>query len=144
MKFIYTPEKILPAGDDYAMVVNPFTGDTKKARKGIVAATLNNIALLNQLLRDGEESKRDQINGIRDAIDQLIPSLKAVGIFDLFSIEEWLNDRHQPGRIFVAILYLNHYPEEFTKQIEIKLKEFREMNLSIFLLEELKRFRTSI
>lgn len=144
MNSIYTPEKILPAGDDYAVVVNPFTGEAKKARKGIVAATLNNIALLNQLLRDGKEKERDQVNGIREAIDQLIPSLKAVGIFDLFSIEEWLNDKRQPGRIYAAILYLNHYPEEFTKPIETKLKEISEMNLSTFLCEELKRSRTFI
>lgn len=41
----FTPEKMLPAGIDEAEVTNPYTGEKRKARKGTVAATINNIAL---------------------------------------------------------------------------------------------------
>ena len=55
-----------------------------------MAATLNNIALLDRLLL--ENSELEQINQIKEEITKLLSSLKVVGIFDLFKLEEWISD----------------------------------------------------
>ncbi len=135
MKKAFTPEEIFPDGEDYTIVVNPFTGLKGKARKATVAATLNNIALLNQLLLENEEL--DQIQAINEAISKLIPSLKAIGVFDLFNLEEWINDDRQLGRIYIIALYLKQYPEEMTAHLALKLNEIKQRTKSISLRSEL-------
>lgn len=110
---IYTPEAILPAGEDFTLATNPYTGEKGKARKGIIAATLNNVVLLNKLLRD-ERADQKQILAIIDAVKALLPSLNNVGIFDFFHVEEWLTTNEQPGRVLVAALYLQAYPKKLT------------------------------
>lgn len=136
-KIVVTPEEILPAGDDEAVVVNPFTGIAAKARKGTVAATLNNIALLERILKNGDFS---EIVQIREAVTKLIPSLKVVGVFDLFNLEEWINDPNRLGRIYVVALYLKTYPEEMNEELISKLKAIQATTPSIplkSLLEEI-------
>lgn len=120
MANIFIPEDILPDGDDHTIVVNPFTGFQGKARKGTVAATLNNIALLDRLFL--ENSAQDQIAKVKKAIVELMPSLKAIGIFDLFNLAEWINPNYQ-GRTYVALLYLKNYPDEINEKIADKLRE---------------------
>lgn len=138
MSKAFIPEHILPAGEDNAIVVNPFTGVSGRARKGTVAATLNNIALLNQLLLADNDENREQVLSIKKSVEELINSLKYVGIFNLFSIEEWLNEEQQPGRIYVAILYLKHNPDELTDQIKSKLQEIAKAKLSPVISQEIK------
>lgn len=123
MKKPVSPEDIFPDGEDYTIVVNPFTGFQGKARKATVAATLNNIALLNRLLI--EDEKVEDIQTTHEEISKLISSLKAIGVFDLFSLEEWLSDHRQVGRIYVAVLYLEHYRDEMTPDLILKLKEIK-------------------
>ncbi|HSX04287.1 MAG TPA: hypothetical protein VLG76_06115 [Rhabdochlamydiaceae bacterium] len=122
-KKAFTPEEILPAGVDYAMAVNPFTGLTGKIRKATVAASLNNIALLNKLLV--EDTELDQIRRIDKAISKLIPSLKVVGVFDLFSLDEWASNDLQLGRIYIVLIYLKQYPEEMTDRLASILKKIK-------------------
>lgn len=119
MTNVFTPEDILPNGDDHTISVNPFTGFCGKARKGTVAATLNNIALLDRLFLD--DTGQEQISNIKKAVTKLIPSLKAVGIFDFFTPIEWINPEHL-GRTYVAILYLKYYPDGMNKEIADKLQ----------------------
>lgn len=119
---MFTPEDILPDGDDHTLCINPFTGFQGKARKGTVAATLNNIALLDRLFL--ENANKEQIPNITKAIVELMPSLKAVGIFDFFSPIEWIDPKH-PGRTYVALLYLKYYPEEVNREIIDKLQEIK-------------------
>jgi len=138
MNKISTPEGILPDGDDFTLVVNPFSGSSGNARKGTVAATLNNIALLNKSLSNAES---DQNNEIKKAISSLIPSLKAVGIFDLFGIEEWINDTQQLGRIYVAVLYLKQYPNEITSGMKLKLQKIANSTQSVYLRNEIETLR---
>lgn len=135
MKKAFTPEEIFPPGEDYTTVVNPFTGLAGKARKATVAATLNNIALLNRLLLENTGS--DQIQLINEAISKLIPSLKAVGIFDLFSLEEWASDDRQLGRIYVVALYLKQYPDEMTDYLALKFIKIKQSTKSLSLRAEL-------
>jgi ferredoxin-fold anticodon binding domain-containing protein len=137
MSHVFTPEDILPDGDDHTTAVNPFTGFKGRARKGTVAATLNNIALLNRLFL--ENAKEDQIINIKKAIVELIPSLKAVGIFDLFNPQEWINNEPKYlGRTYVVLLYLKHYPEEIDEEITKKLKEIKKTAQSPFVQSELQ------
>jgi hypothetical protein len=116
----YTPEKILPSGVDESISVNPYTGESGSARKGTVAATLNNVALLNKLLLQPASAQNDRnIKQIIQAIESLLPSLKVVGMFHFFSIEEWLSDdKRQPGRTLVGVLYLQKYPKELNADVK--------------------------
>ncbi|MBM3468383.1 MAG: hypothetical protein FJX71_02995 [Alphaproteobacteria bacterium] len=132
----FTPEKLLPPGIDSTTVTNPYTGEQGTARKGTVAATLNNVALLNKFLldkdsKDGEEAVQ--------AIKQLIPSLKCVGIFNLFTPMEWLTTPDQPGRILAVALLLQAYPSEFTPEIEAKLRGLQEQAIHPILAQEIKK-----
>ncbi len=121
-KEVFTPENLLPAGVDSAVVINPYTGESGAARKGTVAATLNNIALLNTLLLDKNASNDSaRVQEIKDAIISLVPSLKVIGVFDLFSPEEWLLSDRQPGRVLAAVLYLQTYPEAITAPLKERL-----------------------
>lgn len=136
MTKVFTPEDVLPDGDDHTTAVNPFTGFHGRARKGTVAATLNNIALLDRLFQ--ENAGHDQIANVKKAIVELMPSLKAVGIFDLFNPIEWINDPKHLGRTYVALLYLKHYPEEISEEIVDKLKKIKQTVKIPFFQSELQ------
>lgn len=123
--FPFTPEAILPAGDDTTLAINPYTGESGTARKGIIAATLNNVVLLNNALTQ-EPLNRDYINALEQAVRDLIVSLNNVGVFDLFTPYEWLASDDQPGRALVALLYLQHYPHKVNALITQKLHDIRD------------------
>ena len=122
----FTPEKMLPAGIDEAEVTNPYTGEKRKARKGTVAATINNIALLNKLFLEpissavSEELIKESIEEMR----KLMPSLKVIGVFNIFTPEEWLNiqDSKQWGRVTCVLLYLEKYPDIINSDIKSRIK----------------------
>lgn len=122
----FTPEKMLPAGIDEAEVTNPYTGEKRKARKGTVAATINNIALLNKLLLEPISSAASE-KLIKESIDEmrkLMPSLKVIGVFNIFTPEEWLNiqDSKQWGRVTCVLLYLEKYPDIINTEIKLRIK----------------------
>lgn len=119
---VFTPEAVLPAGVDESIVINPYTGASGKARKGTVAATINNIVLLNRLLlQPTSEANTKIIAEATHEINALIPSLYVIGVFDLFSADEWLKAHEaQPGRALTAVLYLKQNPAQMnasTKKI---------------------------
>lgn len=125
-KEAFTPESILPTGVDNTISTNPYTGESGSARKGTVAATLNNIALLNTLLSEKISSNDPtKIQEIIEAITSLIPSLRVVGVFDLFTPEEWLSSDTQPGRVLAAVLYLQKYPQDITSKIKKRLLQIQ-------------------
>ena len=123
---VFTPETVLPSGVDSTTSTNPYTGESGPARKGTVAATLNNIALLNSLLSE-QASPENQVktDKVIEAITSLIPSLRFIGVFDLFTTEEWLSAKDQPGRVLVAVLYLQKYPQNITPAIKQLLMQIR-------------------
>jgi hypothetical protein len=131
----FTPENILPDGDDHTVSVNPFTGFRGRARKGTVAATLNNIALLDRLFL--ENIDQEQIVNVKKAVIELMPSLKAIGVFDFFNLIEWINPKHL-GRTYVALLYLKYYPDEVNKEIVDKLQEINQTIQNPFFQSELQ------
>ncbi len=137
----YTPESILPAGVDSTLSINPYTGESGEVRKGTVAATLNNIAHLNSLLAlDETPDIQNQIIEISSAIQQLIPSLQAVGLFDLFELTYWIGTGEQPGRVLTAILYFKTYPQKCTPSLKQQLIEARNKFKSPYLLELIAAF----
>jgi hypothetical protein len=135
MANVFTPENILPDGEDHTIAINPFTGFKGKARKGTVAATLNNIALLDRLFL--ENTDPEQIANVKKAVTELMPSLKAIGIFDFFNPTEWINSKHL-GRTYVSLLYLNHYPDEINTEIVDKLKAINQTISNPFFQSELQ------
>ncbi len=117
-----TPQTILADGVDHLVSVNPYTSESGEARKGTVAATLNNIARLNELLlKENNRETEDEIRSIISSIDKLIPSLKVIGMFDLFEPSHWLGHGEQIGRIVALSLYLKHYPEKDTANLGQKI-----------------------
>ena len=137
----FTPESILPAGVDSSISINPYTGESGNARKGTVAATLNNVARLNQLfLQEETPEQKNAIVEISNAIDQLIPSLQIVGMFDLFEPIHWIGEGEQPGRVLALLLYFKHYPEKCTPALRGRLSVVREKISSPYLREQLVAF----
>ncbi|MBY0501051.1 MAG: hypothetical protein K2P93_03505 [Alphaproteobacteria bacterium] len=125
-KEAFTPERILPAGVDSNISTNPYTGESGPARKGIIAATLNNVALLNTLLSEKSSiSDSTKVQEISETIISLIPSLRVVGVFDLFTPQEWLSSETQPGRVLAAVLYLQKYPQDITPTIKKRLLQIQ-------------------
>jgi hypothetical protein len=122
----FTPERILPAGVDRILSTNPYTGESGLARKGTIAAMLNNIALLNTLLSEKISSNDlTKIQEIIKAITSLVPPSRAIGVFDLFTPEEWLSSETQPGRVLAAVLYLQKYPQDITPKIKKRLLQIQ-------------------
>lgn len=120
---IATPESILPAGVDETLITNPFTGESGHARKGTVGATLINIALLNKALAETMTAEDEKyIQEVLENVRTLIPSLKVIGMFDVFNIEEWVSAPSQPGRVMVALLYVQRYPDALTPRIKNHLE----------------------
>ncbi len=137
---IYTPEAILPEGDDFTTATNPFTGETGRARKGIIAATLNNVALLNPLLLSNSDKHLSQIHAIESTIKELLPSLKAVGIFHMFTVDEWVGEGQQPGRVLAALLYLQAYPGECSPKLHLKLEHLSKSLSSSYVTTTIAHF----
>ncbi len=128
---VFTPEKILPDGTDTTLSVNPYTGVSAQARMGTVAATLNNVALLNKLLLlPATPETAAEIDEIARAVKVLLPSLRAIGMFNFFSVDEWLGDHAQPGRAVVALWYLQKYPEEISPTVKRSLREIGKTDIT--------------
>ncbi len=137
---VFTPEGILPAGVDSIISTNPYTGHSGHARKGTVAATLNNIVLLNGLLAEKASAKEHlEAKKIIESIVALMPSLQYIGVFDLFSPEEWIHTKSQPGRILVGVLYLQAYPQYMTPGIKEQLMQIQQQTKIKELSEAIKR-----
>ncbi len=132
----FTPEDILSDGEDHTNAVNPFTGFQGRARKGTVAATLSNIALLDRLFL--EEGNENQIHDIKNAVIELLPSLRAVGMFSLFDPLEWVNNEKHWGRIYIGLLYLRQFSEEINDEIVCQLLEIEQKFPNPFFQSELE------
>jgi hypothetical protein len=81
-------QKILADGESLPAVM---LRDGTRVQTGTVATMLVNIGLFNQGAR-GE---------IERELELSVPTLFKVGLFDLFSVEEWINGAN-PGRRFVG------------------------------------------
>ncbi|MES2345128.1 MAG: hypothetical protein V4494_04230 [Chlamydiota bacterium] len=115
---------------------NTTTIDGVVARKGSIAATIANVRALNALMQEAQDSEALQ----EILLDQraLIPTLKVIGMFDLFSIDEWLDPTHGEGRAWVGVLYLEAFPEQMSASIQQLLK-LHQNNYSRILNEEISK-----
>jgi hypothetical protein len=118
----FTLQMILKDGIDHTISINPYTSEVGEVRKGTVAATLNNIELLNCLLLKNPTAEREEvIKSIVDEIDKLIPSLKVIGMFDLFEPVYWVGNGEQMGRVVAVALYIKQYPEKGVNHLREKI-----------------------
>jgi hypothetical protein len=96
-------QKIIAEGETLPIVQ---LKDGSKVQTGTVATMLHNINLYN--------------NGARDEVEQelelAIPTLIKVGLFDLFSPDEWLNGEN-PGRRFVGNKAKEYFDKTTTDQV---------------------------
>ena len=81
-------KKIIKEGEQLPKVT---LKDGSLVQTGTVATMLHNVALYNA----GERG------AIEDELLQAIPTLVKVGLFDLFSLDEWINGSN-PGRSFIG------------------------------------------
>lgn len=95
-----------------------------QARNGTVSVVLSNIAALNKLLFEPSTQETERrVQQMIDSLKSMLNSIHAIGLFNLFVPQEWLRDPSKPGRIMVAALYLQKYPEEITPAIQIRLDQ---------------------
>lgn len=136
-----TPEALLPDRVDSAVVANPYTRETAMVRKGTLSATIHNVARLNVLLGSREflsTKGSEEVHNIKATIRDLIESVRITGLFDLFSIREWLSNDNQLGRIFVGLLYLQKYPATTDILIEKRLRHLAKETKNEVLAKELE------
>ena len=127
----FTPDSILKEGEDFTISVNPYTQESGKTRKGTIAATLNNVARLNLLLAQPLSLQQaEEIGALIKAIEELIPSLRVVGMFDFFEPIYWIGEGEQLGRIIVILLYFKHYPQELTPPLRQKIESLTSLSSS--------------
>jgi hypothetical protein len=100
-------------------------------RKGTIYATILNIQTLNECFAAGTSSEEEsQIAVIIKTINELIPGLHVAGMFELFSLLEWLSLKNgSPGRFLVGLLYLQQYPEQATSEILTQLKNIEKKEM---------------
>lgn len=135
-----TPEQILPAGADTTQSINPYTGETAEVRKGTVAATIGNVAALNRLLQESPTPQiRANIEQIVKEIHGLLTSLRAVGMFDIFTPLEWISTSSQPGRALIVVLYVEKFPDKLTPEIKGYLEKIKDTSLSSYLSEQIDK-----
>lgn len=110
-------------------------------RKGTIKALIDNVLYLNNILEKNnskmiseEELKIQQT--IKD-IQESIPLLEDVFIFDVFPAEDWFESVERPGNIMVGILYLKKYPEQINPSLKKKIKGLINQNLHPVLRTEL-------
>lgn len=99
-------------------------------RKGTIYATILNIYQFNQLIKKPDSIQKEIAieNVIRD-MQEVIPALEAVKMFELFSIEEWLNcPLDNEGRLAVGLLYLQAFPNAKYLNLVDNMKQNYEAN----------------
>lgn len=127
---IVTPSTLIPDGVDKIFLANPYTGGKKhEVRKATIGATIVNIVKLNGYLSAKTKADKSDIKSSITVIDGLIPSLKTLGLFNLFNGYEWLVDDTQPGKIITGILYFSHYPQEIDQKVKARLLELKKSDL---------------
>jgi len=128
------PEEILPDQDNGRILP-----DGQFVRKGTVAATYANAREYNQLKsREEELEVREKIEKIIRDLNTLMPSIHSLGLLEFFSVEEWLlADHDKEGRLLVAAIYLQVYPQYANDKCIEKLKTLFEEDSSHCLKEQI-------
>lgn len=92
-------------------------------RKGTVAATIQNISILNNLMLNNGDEK--EIAQLVEEQRPLCKGLWAIGLTEVQPIPLWINDPNQPGRTLVAVIMLQECPQLITKEVREYLQKIR-------------------
>ncbi|MBN8511673.1 MAG: hypothetical protein J0L79_01395 [Rickettsiales bacterium] len=117
---IKTEKTLLPDGVEAINAKNPYTGEEGLIRKGTVNSVIQNVAMLDRFFQS-KGATADALKKFDHDIKPFMDSIWTTGIFNLFSILEWLSDSNKPGRIYMSILVLKHYPNLLTSEIHARL-----------------------
>lgn len=114
------PSDILPD-----QVQGRILGDNVFVRKGTVFAMMQNARLFDKVREMPESAeKEEKLAQIKLDLKNIMPGLKANGLFDFFQPIEWLEAKgDEEGRIFVALIFLEMYPEKKDEVIYARLCE---------------------
>lgn len=114
-----TPSEILPKGAE-----GQVAKDGTFVRKGTIKATIDNIAILNKMFNQpANKARYDKIDESIKPIMELVPSFYALDMFKFFTVNEWLQDENNKGRILVTLLYLDKYMNTLDKEDASKVIE---------------------
>ncbi|KAI8994431.1 hypothetical protein BC832DRAFT_543076 [Gaertneriomyces semiglobifer] len=90
-------------------------------RKGSFLCTMMNSDIFNDLVEKDTPASDPAIQKILQDVEGFVPALANSGLFDFFTIPEWIDGAH-PGRLMVLALYLGQHPELFTDDVKVALK----------------------
>lgn len=94
-------------------------------RKGSIKATIENINAMNRILTMPEGNDRtEKLQAVIKVVQSLIPALDKVGCFSFFTLDEWIQDEQNQGRILVGLLYMEHDPKSVTQTIKDTLTTY--------------------
>jgi hypothetical protein len=98
--------------------------------KGAIASTILFANELEELLKKPPTAERNrQVEEAIQNIRALCPALQVVALFDFFTPLEWLHSLPslREGKAFVAILYLQQYPQSLTHEIRSRLDQLKKI-----------------
>lgn len=109
--------KVKSAQDLVPDNMNAATVNGVTVRKGTIAAFIHNLTELEKVFINAPQS--DEIESFKASLREAIPALNAVKLFDLVTIEDLLNAKHNNGKIYqakvlTAAFYLQQFPQEIT------------------------------
>ena len=108
-----TPQELL-ADNENGKTINGVN-----VRKGTIGAFILNVNGVEELLVRTPYS--NEISAFKTSLREAIPALNAVKLFDLITIDEFLNAKHTDGtihqaKVLVGAFYLQQFPEATTSQ----------------------------
>lgn len=93
-------------------------------RKGTVYTMLLNAQQYQNLIHSNDNS------GLETLLEDIKVNTEEVGktgLFNFFSIHEWLQDSQQEGRIMTALIYCQNHPELVDYPIRQQLQKLKEI-----------------
>ncbi|AZL15800.1 hypothetical protein [Rickettsiales endosymbiont of Stachyamoeba lipophora] len=119
-----TNDQVLANEVDSSISVNPITGEKGEVRNGTLAATMVNAVEIGKLLSKVQLTQEEfkQFEELENQQKELIPYAKLTGIYDFFTVDEWMSDKSNLGRLYTGLLALERFPELLTKERKTFLK----------------------
>ncbi len=93
-------------------------------RKGTIYTMLLNAHLYEEWLLS---NKTENLDSLLDDIRVNVQNVARTGLFNFFTINEWLQNPSKEGRIVTAVLYCQSHPEVIDPQIHEQLQKLEAM-----------------
>lgn len=91
-----------------------------EVRKGTVAATIQNVELLDALMQSDED--HESLAGVIKDQRPLCKPLWALDLTERQPIDLWINDAQRPGRTLVAVFIMQEVPDLVTDAVRESLE----------------------